>query len=281
VSAPLPAWSRARVAGCLFTALTAGACSNKPAWLATSPAPMATPAIGPAAAPMVVAAPAAMPSYADPTLAGARAAEERSRAEIRLLQDEVAALREQLAATSTQLAASRAVARPVGPETTAAAPVPGADELAAALPRLAVPQATVRADGGVIRIDIPADALFEPKSAGLLPAGATLLTAAAKEIDRVCPGNFVGIEGHTDSEPLPAGPRGSAHQLATARAAAVFDFLTERTELAEGQLFIVAHGPNHPVVSNATAAGRTRNRRVELVIYPEKAPVRDQAASDP
>jgi outer membrane protein OmpA-like peptidoglycan-associated protein len=32
----------------------------------------------------------------------------------------------------------------------------------------------------------------------------------------------------------------------------------------------VAHGANHPVVSNATAAGRTRNRRMELVIYPER-----------
>ena len=56
----------------------------------------------------------------------------------------------------------------------------------------------------------------------------------------------------------------------TARAAAVFDFLTTRTPLKEGQLFIVAHGANHPLVSNATAAGRTRNRRVELVIYPER-----------
>jgi outer membrane protein OmpA-like peptidoglycan-associated protein len=39
----------------------------------------------------------------------------------------------------------------------------------------------------------------------------------------------------------------------------------------EGQLFIVAHGANHPLVSNATAAGRSRNRRMELVVYPERA----------
>jgi outer membrane protein OmpA-like peptidoglycan-associated protein len=40
--------------------------------------------------------------------------------------------------------------------------------------------------------------------------------------------------------------------------------------MREGQLFLVAHGGNHPLVSNATAAGRARNRRVEIVIYPER-----------
>ena len=34
--------------------------------------------------------------------------------------------------------------------------------------------------------------------------------------------------------------------------------------------FVVGHGSNHPVVSNATPAGKERNRRVELVVYPEQ-----------
>jgi outer membrane protein OmpA-like peptidoglycan-associated protein len=33
----------------------------------------------------------------------------------------------------------------------------------------------------------------------------------------------------------------------------------------------VAHGSNHPLVSNATPAGRARNRRVELVVYAERS----------
>jgi outer membrane protein OmpA-like peptidoglycan-associated protein len=41
----------------------------------------------------------------------------------------------------------------------------------------------------------------------------------------------------------------------------------------ENQLFLGAHGANHPLVSNATAAGRSRNRRVELVVYPDRAAV--------
>ena len=43
--------------------------------------------------------------------------------------------------------------------------------------------------------------------------------------------------------------------------------------MQEKQLFLVAHGTNHPLVSNATAAGRSRNRRVELVVYPDRAAV--------
>ncbi len=35
------------------------------------------------------------------------------------------------------------------------------------------------------------------------------------------------------------------------------------------QLFTVAQGENNPRQSNATAAGRAANRRIELVIYPE------------
>ncbi len=35
-------------------------------------------------------------------------------------------------------------------------------------------------------------------------------------------------------------------------------------------MFIVGHGSDHPVVSNATAAGKEPNDRVELVVYPEK-----------
>jgi outer membrane protein OmpA-like peptidoglycan-associated protein len=40
-------------------------------------------------------------------------------------------------------------------------------------------------------------------------------------------------------------------------------------------LFLVAHGSNHPLVSNATAAGRAKNRRIELVVYPEHSAAAD------
>jgi outer membrane protein OmpA-like peptidoglycan-associated protein len=35
------------------------------------------------------------------------------------------------------------------------------------------------------------------------------------------------------------------------------------------QVFVVGHGTNHPVVSNAPPAGKACNRRIEIVVYPE------------
>ena len=40
--------------------------------------------------------------------------------------------------------------------------------------------------------------------------------------------------------------------------------IVARTRVNPDQLFIVGQGANHPVVSNATPAGKDRNQRVEL-----------------
>lgn len=218
------------------------------------------------------------PSYADVDGRQLAATLDRSRRESQLMQDEIATLREQLASTSTQLAQVRASEQPSPAAAAGGAAPPAGDvpmtpaAMQAAIGQLALPGLEPRFDGAVVRIDVPADRLFEPGTANVLPGGAAMLTQVAAELDRVYPGHFIGIEGHIDTEPLVNASWGSPHQLTAARAAAVFDFLTSRTRLREGQLFLVAHGANHPVVSNATAAGRAKNRRVELVVYAERSP---------
>ena len=253
-----------------------------------------------------------LPSYADVDGRQLQTTLARSQDENQLLKDEVTVLREQLASTSSQLAASRFPSnggmaspwnvpggqaqpgagpsagdplQPGGTPTFTAgmqsSPVAnGPAAMHAAMGQLAVPGIETRFDGNVVRLEVPADRLFDGSSASLLPGGTALLTQVAGEIDRVFPRHFVGIEGHVDTEPLGESSWGSPHQLTAARAATVFDFFTTRTPLRQGQLFLVAHGANHPVVSNATAAGRTRNRRVELVIYPERIGGGDEAGVD-
>ncbi|MFM8414018.1 MAG: flagellar motor protein MotB [Planctomycetota bacterium] len=266
-----------RVAACL-AALGLVGCASNPFKTAPPAAPLSLeppPGVAAPAHTVPQAVTSAMPpSYANLDGSQLEAALVRSRQESQLMQDEIAALRDQLASTSTQLARARTAGMP--PAATTAGGAPGAAAstpsatMQSAVAQLKLPDLEPRFDGAVVRIDVPADRLFDGGTANLLPGGVTLLTQVAQELERVYPGHFIGIEGHLDTEPLQSGTWASAHQLTAARAAAVFDFFTTRTTLKEAQLFIVAHGANHPLVSNATAAGRARNRRVEIVVYPER-----------
>src|SRR5262249_28827891 len=71
----------------------------------------------------------------------------------------------------------------------------------------------------------------------------------------------VRITGHTDTSGAPAIHTG----LAFNRAFEVERFLTSRIGVS-GEISVF--GSSRPVASNATAAGRARNRRVELALCP-------------
>lgn len=268
---------------------TAVGCTHNPFRTAASSGPISlTPPPGVAAPANTLPQPVTslMPSFSQSNLDSGQLEANlvRSRQETQLMQDEITALRDQLASTSSQLAQNRTANMPSG-STAGRGPIAGGKgvpptqplgmqspaAMQAAMAQLSIPGVESRLDGAVVRVEIQSERLFEASGASLLPGGATILTQISTELERVYPGHFVGIEGHTDTEPLQNASWGSPHQLSAARASAVFDFLTARTTLEQGQLFLVAHGANHPLVSNATAAGRSRNRRIELVIYPERS----------
>jgi flagellar motor protein MotB len=202
----------------------------------------------------------------------------QSQRQARLLQDQASALREQLGSTTAQLAQSQqdkqlvernAQAIVASTKRRAGVSITPNSSLAQNLPALNLPGVSVRQDGDVVRIEIAGDQLFEPGGAQLRPDSVTLLDAVAAEIERTYPEQIIGVEGHTDNDPPPA-PWASSHQFTMGRAMSVFDYLSTRTRLKPNQLFLVGHGGNHPVVSNATLAGKARNRRVELVVYPDR-----------
>lgn len=207
----------------------------------------------------------------------------QARQQAGVLEDQVAALRDQLGSSAAQLARQKEERQEVEKksETLAAsvkrragATITANSSLRERLPAVDIPGVEVRADGDVIRLELPGGRLFESGQASLLPQATALIDSVAAEIARAYPEHLVGIEGHTDSDPIRAGPWRSNHQLSVARAMAVYEYLAGRTRLAPRQLFVVGHGANHPVVSNGTQAGKQRNRRVELVIYPERLAAR-------
>jgi flagellar motor protein MotB len=202
----------------------------------------------------------------------------QSRQQTQVVQDQLAAMREQLSGAASQMARlqderqaseKRADALAASTRRRAGASITANNSLEQALPKFSQPGVLARRDGDVIRIELPADALFEPQTAQLRVGASRTIEEVAEELARSYAGQFIGIEGHTDADPA-RGASTSDHQLSTARAAAVFQQMSTRTRLQANQMFVAGHGGNHPVVSNATAAGRERNRRIELVIYPEQ-----------
>jgi len=196
--------------------------------------------------------------------------------------EQVEAMQSQLASVTNQLAVARDEknvteqrAQALSASVRRAQPtLPANSSVQQNLRQLNLPGLEVRQDGDVVRVELPADKLFDPGTARLRPGANLILDNAALELTRVYPNQTIGVEGHTDADWLKGSSWITNHQLALGQAAAVFEYLSTRMQVRPEQLFIVAHGGNHPVVSNGSPSGKARNRRVELVIYPEAAPQR-------
>lgn len=135
--------------------------------------------------------------------------------------------------------------------------------------RLSLPGLLVEPDGDVVRIVLPADQLFRPNTTQLIPQAASLLDPVASQLRSIFPRQKIAIEGYTDNSTVYGGQVSTSHQLASAQASSVLDFLTRRSQIPPQQLFTLAQGANNPRRSNDSAAGRASNRRIELVVYPE------------
>ncbi|REJ65931.1 MAG: hypothetical protein DWQ31_16270 [Planctomycetota bacterium] len=140
------------------------------------------------------------------------------------------------------------------------------------LPQWNLPGVTVARDADVVRVRIASSSLFGANSATLAGGATSTLDRIASELARTYPDQIIGIEGHTDnSQQQPGGPWVSNHHLSTAQAMAVYNHLIGAGLLRSGQLHVAGHGANHPLYSNTSAEARAANRRIEVVVYPERA----------
>ncbi len=99
----------------------------------------------------------------------------------------------------------------------------------------------------------------------LFGARSELLPVALFLIDH--PGFTALIEGHTDNLPMRSGRFASNQELSVARAEAVRDALVSMGVPAD-RFLVLGYGDTRPVASNASADGRTMNRRVDVSVIP-------------
>ena len=121
------------------------------------------------------------------------------------------------------------------------------------------------------RIGISGQLLFAPGSDRLTPEGGQLLRslAAPLAVYLAARDDVLMVSGFTDDRQVRGGNRDYADnwELSALRALTVTRALIEHG-LPAGSVFAAAFGPEQPVASNADAAGRALNRRVELAPTP-------------
>ncbi|HVT47265.1 MAG TPA: OmpA family protein [Vicinamibacterales bacterium] len=119
----------------------------------------------------------------------------------------------------------------------------------------------VTEDANAIHVRLGAEVLFDTGEYALRPDAATSLAAVATVL-RGESGRPITIGGHTDS----IGRAAANQTLSEQRANAVKDWLVTNGGISAGCIGTKGYGATKPVASNATAAGRQKNRRVEIVI---------------
>jgi chemotaxis protein MotB len=178
---------------------------------------------------------------------------------------EAVASREELSKQANAMFASQqASAKPVGGAT-----ITANNSIRSSLRVADVAGLEVRQEGTTIRVEIPADKLFAPGTMQLLPQSAALLDNIAAAIVRNYPRQLIVIEGHTDSNTNNPQAPATSHQIAAAQSHAVVDYFLSRNLLPASQISSMSFGAFRPRVSNATAQGQAKNRRLEMVIYPD------------
>ena len=124
------------------------------------------------------------------------------------------------------------------------------------------------ADRGLV-ITFVAEILFDSGKAELKPNARESLSKVASVIQQKVADREIGIEGHTDNEPIKHSGWKSNWELSTGRATSVLHLLDEEG-VNPKQMVASGYGEYRPVASNEAAEGRQKNRRVEIVILPKQ-----------
>lgn len=139
-----------------------------------------------------------------------------------------------------------------------------ADELAGALRELIKSgEVRVQRTERGIELEMRSAVLFPIASSDLSTQSERLLAEMAQVL--IEPGLRIAVEGFTDDLPISTERFPSNWELSAARAASVVRVFESRGVEATA-LSATGYGPHRPVVENADASSRARNRRVVVVI---------------
>ena len=128
-------------------------------------------------------------------------------------------------------------------------------------------------DQGLIEVEQREGKVFVTVgSGGAFPSGTADLTEEAQRIiDRIAlsamsPDSSIKVTGHTDDVPISNGQFRDNWDLGAGRAASVVQAIQNTGLIMGDRLEAVSKGEMEPIADNTTAAGREKNRRIEIEI---------------
>lgn len=117
-----------------------------------------------------------------------------------------------------------------------------------------------------VKLTMNGGLLFDSGSAQLKEEAQELIDKVGMILERYGEGS-IEIEGHTDNVPINSAQYPSNEELSSARALSVFYYLLDHTSLSPVGVKHAGMGERVPIADNSTPEGRSRNRRVEILIY--------------
>lgn len=159
-------------------------------------------------------------------------------------------------------------------------PPPGSNEgesgrIAELLPSLKILTAELADEikSGQVQINMgPRGLIISFRQAALFPSGEDVIAPetypALEKIARAMlqiP-NPARLEGHTDSQPIHNSRFRSNWELSAARSIALLELFTKQFGIPPDRLSIAGYADTAPIADNSTDDGRSRNRRVDIVI---------------
>ena len=143
-------------------------------------------------------------------------------------------------------------------------------KIADALTNFTSDELKVTQKDGKVYVSLSEKLLFKVGSFAVDEKGKTAIVKVAEVLNKLTDVTIV-VEGHTDNKPylIHKGEVKNNWDLSAMRAAAVTDIIVTDGHLAPTRVVAEGHSEYYPVEPNDTPEGRSKNRRIELVLSPD------------
>ena len=127
---------------------------------------------------------------------------------------------------------------------------------------------SVEVKNGKVYVSMSDKLLFKSGSAAIESKGIDAIKVLADVLTKNADIDIL-VEGHTDSNPIKTAIYNDNWDLSAARAISIVRILTTDYSITPTRLTASGRGEYSPKASNATADGRAKNRRTEIILSPK------------